>query len=88
MRAVPPGQETSAIPASALGAAIANLNPAQLSMLREAGVPLEALRVMPPAMAFDILNAVQARRMPPQVRALVPRGWAPPYPFEAVRRAE
>ena len=75
-----PEVEERALPAGPLGPEGRAPTAREVMMLRALGFPIEAIRNMPASMVAEILGAAQARQMPPQIRALVPRGMMPSYP--------
>jgi len=75
-----PEVEERALPAGPLGPEVRVLTAKEAMMLRAMGFPIEVIRTMPASMVAEILGAAQARQMPPQIRALVPRGMMPSYP--------
>lgn len=78
----PPGVQLGPIaqPVGPIGPAGRALTAQEVMMLRGLGFPLEVIHSLPAEVVGQILGAAQARQMPPQIRALVPRGMFPPYP--------
>ena len=79
-RPILPKGEERALPAGPLGPEGRAPTAQEVMMLRAMGFPVEVIRNMPASMVAEILGAAQARQMPPQIRALVPRGMMPVYP--------